>query len=227
VKSTLVVLLCVLLAQTAPAPIIELLDAPGDSEKVRKSIEEKPEVVALRKDYFAFQDKYFWPLLNNEMEAIFGRRLNSTKSITELPDLPTAYVLPSFQSTEFITTGIVDVSQPQRRHVDYYRVGDLGFVEFVFHQDGERVHAAVVYFRPDAQFVPLRSKKDLARRIAWEKKKWERIKSWIIQHLPTKNSSNQALERTADRREDLLSMTSTLKPEAVLAVVSGRSACSR
>src|SRR5436853_1060175 len=35
------------------------------------------------------------------------------------------------------------------------------------------------------------------------------------------NRPNHALERTADRREDLLSMTSTLKSEAQLAVVSG------
>jgi hypothetical protein len=41
------------------------------------------------------------------------------------------------------------------------------------------------------------------------------------------NEPNQALERTADRREDLLSMTSTLNAEAELAVVSGRSAPSR
>jgi len=41
------------------------------------------------------------------------------------------------------------------------------------------------------------------------------------------NQSNQALERTADRREDLRSMTSTLKAEAQLALVSGRSAFSR
>jgi hypothetical protein len=39
--------------------------------------------------------------------------------------------------------------------------------------------------------------------------------------------SNQVLERTADRREDLLSITSTLKLEAPLALVSGRSAWSR
>ena len=39
--------------------------------------------------------------------------------------------------------------------------------------------------------------------------------------------SNQALKRTADRRENLLSMASTLKSEAQLAVVSGRSACFR
>jgi hypothetical protein len=223
-----VILLCVLLAQTAPAPIIEILDAPGDSEKVRKSIEENPQVVALRKDYFAFQDKYFWPLLNSEMGTIFGRRLKSTKGITITEsDLPAVYVLPSFQSSEFITTGVVDVSQPQRRHVDYYRVGDLGFVEFVFHQDGERVHAAVIYFRPDAQFVPLRSENDLARRIAWEKKKWERIKSWIIQHLPKKNSSNHALEPTPDGRLNSFSMTSILRCVATLALLRRSSACSR
>jgi hypothetical protein len=41
------------------------------------------------------------------------------------------------------------------------------------------------------------------------------------------NSSNQALERTADRRVNLLLITSTPKPEAQLALVSGRSAYSR
>ena len=38
---------------------------------------------------------------------------------------------------------------------------------------------------------------------------------------------NQALERTAEQRANLLSMTSTLKSEAQLALVSDRSACSR
>jgi hypothetical protein len=40
-------------------------------------------------------------------------------------------------------------------------------------------------------------------------------------------ASNQSLERTADRREDLLSMTSIMNLEAKFAHVSGRSACSR
>jgi hypothetical protein len=40
-------------------------------------------------------------------------------------------------------------------------------------------------------------------------------------------ASNKSLERTADRREDLLSMTSILNPEAQRALVSGRSSCSR
>jgi hypothetical protein len=42
-----------------------------------------------------------------------------------------------------------------------------------------------------------------------------------------RNSSNQALELTADRRENLLSMTSMLTPKSQLAVASGRSAYSR
>src|SRR5581483_5237022 len=45
--------------------------------------------------------------------------------------------------------------------------------------------------------------------------------------LGQQTSSNQALERTADRREELFSMTSTRNPEAQLAIVSGRSALSR
>jgi hypothetical protein len=34
-------------------------------------------------------------------------------------------------------------------------------------------------------------------------------------------TSNHAMERTADGRENLLSLTSTLKPEAQLALASG------
>jgi hypothetical protein len=48
---------------------------------------------------------------------------------------------------------------------------------------------------------------------------------WFVSLLP--NTPNQSLERTADRRDNLLSMTSTLKSEVRLALVSGRSAYSR
>jgi len=48
---------------------------------------------------------------------------------------------------------------------------------------------------------------------------------WLASLLP--HTSNQALQRTADRRENLLSMTPILQPEARLALVSGRSAWSR
>jgi hypothetical protein len=47
----------------------------------------------------------------------------------------------------------------------------------------------------------------------------------VTQWLPSR--PNQALERAADRRANLLLVTSALKSAAQLAVVSGRSACSR
>jgi formate hydrogenlyase subunit 3/multisubunit Na+/H+ antiporter MnhD subunit len=57
----------------------------------------------------------------------------------------------------------------------------------------------------------------------------ERVQSFRRLHAvaPVDQSPNQALERTADRRVDLLLMTSTLRRKAQVAVVSGRSSCSR
>jgi hypothetical protein len=50
----------------------------------------------------------------------------------------------------------------------------------------------------------------------------------ILRSKPRRSkTSNEALERTADRRVIQLSMISILEPEAQLALVSGRSAFSR
>jgi hypothetical protein len=46
-------------------------------------------------------------------------------------------------------------------------------------------------------------------------------------HSQFRTRPYQMLERTADRRENLLSLTSTQKPEAWFALVGGRSACFR
>jgi hypothetical protein len=65
----------------------------------------------------------------------------------------------------------------------------------------------------------------------YDEKNAEKVRDALVRIVRccrrTEHRPNQALERTADRRENLLSMTSKLKPEAQLAVVSGRSACSR
>ena len=62
---------------------------------------------------------------------------------------------------------------------------------------------------PDGSFTLTAHYSDIDSKVLWPK------------------TPNHALERTADRREDLLSMTSTLKSEAPLALVNGRSALSR
>jgi hypothetical protein len=60
-------------------------------------------------------------------------------------------------------------------------------------------------------------------RVRWDGREMRMTRST---RLPPQ-ASNQPLERTVDRRKDLLVMTSTLKSDAQLAVVSGRSAWSR
>ena len=55
---------------------------------------------------------------------------------------------------------------------------------------------------------------------------WQ-IAGFRVEPTYTRKAPNQALERTADRREDLLSMISVQKFEAQRSLVSGRSAWSR
>jgi hypothetical protein len=56
------------------------------------------------------------------------------------------------------------------------------------------------------------------------------LKEWFLQerlHNQSRKASNHAMERTADRRENSFSMITTSHSEAKLALVSGRSSCSR
>jgi hypothetical protein len=65
----------------------------------------------------------------------------------------------------------------------------------------------------------------------YEEKNAEKVRDALVRIVRscrrTEHRPNQTLERTADRRENLLSMTSPLNPGAPLAIVSGRSASSR
>jgi hypothetical protein len=104
-----------------------------------------------------------------------------------------------------------------------------------------RVAADRRFVRPHVEFsahdlrdfsvscLAYRASRHLRRRVrATHAANFPRMK--ILVHRPvflSCQSSNQALERTADRRENLLSVTSPLELEAKLALVSGRSACSR
>jgi hypothetical protein len=65
----------------------------------------------------------------------------------------------------------------------------------------------------------------------YDQKNAEKVRDALVRIVRScrrpEHRSNQPPERTVDRRENLLLMTSALKPELQLALVSGRSACSR
>ncbi len=80
----------------------------------------------------------------------------------------------------------------------------------------------VVFVRHD-----LRDFLAVDERQRWEEAQFQRQAREDSLRVMMTATSNQVLERTADRRENLLSMTSIVKLEAQRAVVSGRSARSR
>lgn len=176
-KHVIAVCLSVVVVLPAYGAIVEPLDAPQDSREIRDAIKEDPEVASLRHDYNTFQEAHLWPLLASETVAVFGKKLSK---------LPRGYVLPVFEPLMFVTTGLLDGSKPDKTHRDLYAIDQLGYVELVFNQDGERLHAALLYFREDTDFVPLKSKADLTARLNWERKKWELVKNWLVEHLPRK-----------------------------------------
>ena len=95
-------------------------------------------------------------------------------------------------------------------------------------RNGDYVSGVAVW--PDHADVPIRSAfaGDVHAILRLERidSSWKVIST---EKAPPRQSKrpNQTLERTADRRDNLLSMTSTPNSEADLALVSGRSACSR
>jgi hypothetical protein len=72
-----------------------------------------------------------------------------------------------------------------KSHTDLYAVGDIGYVEFYSQLDGEGVQNALIYFRADNKFVPLKSTNDFTARLAWDTAKFDALKTWFDSHLAT------------------------------------------
>ena len=70
-----------------------------------------------------------------------------------------------------------------KSHTDLYAIGDIGYVEFYSKLDGERVQTAVIYFRADFVFTPLKSTNDFAARLAWEENKFDALQEWLDRRL--------------------------------------------
>jgi hypothetical protein len=82
------------------------------------------------------------------------------------------------------------IGGPQdKSHTDRHAVGDIGYVEFYSKLDGEKVQNAVIYFRADDKFVPLTSTNDFAKRLEWDKAKFDALNEWLdAHHVPVEDS---------------------------------------
>jgi hypothetical protein len=167
----------VILAVTAEPGRSVLLygfDAPQDIQELRESLQPRADVREFAKAYADLERSYLLYLRSNELGATFG---------TKMADFPKDCVLPIFQAQFVGVSGLTDVSKPDKRHADVYAVGDIGYIEFIFGQDGQTIAATVTCFRPDATFVPLKSTADISRRLEWDKQKLQLVESWLKARL--------------------------------------------
>jgi hypothetical protein len=198
------------------AVILFSIDAPEDDGETRARLGERPELRPLHAAYTNLIQRGLWPLKFSEMGRIFGPKLDTTtnwwgmgtNAMGELPGpslghRPADVVLPIFASgggtncggaMMMMVSGLHSNDPAQNKsHTDLYAVGDIGYVELYSHLDGEKVQTAVIYFRADEKFVPLRTTKDFAKGLEWEKGKFEALKAWLAaRHIPVEETPNAA-----------------------------------
>jgi hypothetical protein len=71
-----------------------------------------------------------------------------------------------------------------KRHTDFYAVGDVGYFQVYYNWNGESIGIAAFYLRTNDKFVPLQSTNDFAPRLDWDKAGFASLKQWLDQHLP-------------------------------------------
>jgi hypothetical protein len=207
-----IILLCAL-CRASFAFVFFGIDAPEDELRARNWACDQSDSKSLNTEYSDIIKSRLWPLKFSEMEKIFGPKLETatnwwgtdTNPFSErfgacLSHRPADRVLPIVASGGGTNCGgmMIMVSglhtgDPTRdkNHTDLYAIGDIGYVEFYSHLDGEKVQTALIYFRSDSAFIPLKSTNDYPARLEWEKNQFGALKDWFDQHLGAASESKK------------------------------------
>jgi hypothetical protein len=204
------------------AVILFTIDAPQDEMAARAWACSRPEVKPLHVAYTNLVQTRLWPVKFGEMVKIFGPKLetatnwwgaSSTNGIGEhsgpaLAHHPADLVLPMLATPGGTNCGgalMLMVSglhsndpAKNKSHTDLYAIGDIGYAEFYSQLNGERVQTAVIYFRADFLFTPLKSTNDFAARLAWEENKFDGLKQWLDRRLFPSGLSRGPLRMPSD-----------------------------
>jgi hypothetical protein len=170
--------------------------APQDDGETRKAISDHHELKSLAAEYRDLLRTRLWPLKRDDIAKVFGPLLETATnwwgygvdaggkpSGPELNQYPVDLVLPIFVGTGMMVSGL-HTGDPakDKSHTDLHAIGDIGYVELYYQLNGESIQTAVIYFRADVQFVPLKSTNDLPKRLAWDKGKFDALKEWLDAH---------------------------------------------
>ncbi|MCX6904114.1 MAG: hypothetical protein NTW03_11700 [Verrucomicrobia bacterium] len=188
------------------AQMVFFIDAPHDDSKVRSCVGDRPELKPLHAVYTNIIQTRLWPLKLSEVPKLFGPKLDTAtnwwalrvngegkRSGPQLDHYSANLVLPIFapaggtncDGRMMMWVSGMHTGDPARdkSHTDLYAIGDIGYVEFYSHLDGEKVQTAVIYFRADDKFVPLKSTNHFSARLAWDTARLDALKRWFDSHL--------------------------------------------
>lgn len=155
---------------------------------IRPSLRDREELKPLAAEYQQIITTRLKPLTSDQVTNVFGPKLESLRDLNP-HRLTNSVALPLFAPDSVYLSGLLVTND--QSHADLYAVGDIGYIEFIYQWDGSMTYARIVlYFRPDASFVPLKTEHDLPRRLAWEKPKWQALKKWLDVHLPNPSKEN-------------------------------------
>ena len=163
------------------ADIIAFLDTPNDDSVSVSKVLYRDELRPIQHEYGDIMVTRIWLLENDDVTNVFGPKLETK---------PDSYALPLFVphevSIEPLPNKLVDGTWQKTdwRDMDYYAVGNSGYVQFYYDLDNKARGVAALYLRTDDRFVPLQSTNDFARRLDWEKVKLSLVEKWLDDHLP-------------------------------------------
>jgi hypothetical protein len=174
-RATLTALLFAALCSTGFGVVMWQIQSPPDDITVISDPTAHPELRRLCEEYRDLLAVRFDPLnIETNIVSCFGAKLNQP---------PGDRAKPSFVPWWMSGSGFVHT--PNKRHTDYYAIGDIGYLEVYFDANGMTFDNRTVYFRTDDQFVPLKSTADFPKRLKWEETKFDALKKWFGDHLPT------------------------------------------
>lgn len=156
---------------------------------IRLSLRDREELKPLAAEYQQIITTRLKPLTSNQVTNVFGPKLESLRDLNP-HQLTNSVALPLFAPDSVYLSGLLVTND--QSHADLYPVGDIGYIEFIYQWDGSMTYARIVlYFRPDASFVPLKTEDDFSRRLEWEKPKWLALQKWLDVHLPKQKMRNE------------------------------------
>jgi len=153
--------------------ILLCLDTPQDNATALRETWDRDELKPLRAEYEEIISTRIWPLKYGDVTNIFGSKLDKK---------PDHYALPVFVPVMQGMSGLIP--EDDKRHTDFYAVGDVGYFQVYYNWDGETIGIAAFYLRTDDKFIPLQSTNDFARRLDWDKARFNSLKRWLDRHLP-------------------------------------------